>query len=391
MGKRARGDGEHGNLPGALQQRRNRRTNTSFEEFIDVDGLKTAVEELKRRSDEPDTEVTAQQRLEAKYLLKYAEEYTKLTLLSSHASLSGRIPRVGQGGVEVWGRLFTYHSRQGAGRRYTTIERLGRGLQRGQYGSQRDGTNKWRAYGQQGCPKALRSRFVGRFCHDVDIKNCHPVIAVQLPSKLTLPASYGCVELPHFADYAEHRDRWIDDIATLHEIAEHTEGQRKELVKNLFVRLMYGGQYEAWSRTKLKRPLQHRHSGVDHVCDELVKLREAVFASEEWGGFAAAELERQAAKGKDSEACKRSTFSVILQTIEDDILQVIVNAFQDLGWKTTTLIYDGMHVLDDPSLELTDALRHAERRVRAVTGYNIELTEKPLFGLHERPIELTRA
>ena len=67
-----------------------------------------------------------------------------------------------------------------------------------------------------------------------------------------------------------------------------------------------------------------------------------------------------------------------------------MDAFEDLGWKTTTLIYDGMHVLDDPSLELTDALRHAERRVRTVTGYNIELTEKPLFGLHEQPIELTR-
>ena len=50
-----------------------------------------------------------------------------------------------------------------------------------------------------------------------------------------------------------------------------------------------------------------------------------------------------------------------------------------------------MHVLDNPSLDLKKTLSWAERRVKTVTGYDIELTEKPLFGLNDQPIELARS
>ena len=158
-------------LPEGLRQRRQRCSGATLNEYVDAGGIDSAIEELKRYSEAPDTEVAAAKRNEAKYLFTYASQYRTLTQLCSLRSISGRNPKIAHGSVHVLGRSFTYHSRQGAGRRYTTIEqRTMKGGQRmRQYGDERDG-GKWRSYSQQGCPKALRARFVGRFCRDIDIK-----------------------------------------------------------------------------------------------------------------------------------------------------------------------------------------------------------------------------
>ena len=167
--KRTRADEVCSELPEGLRKRRQRCSAATLNEYIDVDGINSAIEELERRSEAKDSEITAAQRSEAEYLLNYAREYRKLAHLSSLTSLSGRNSKVAQGRVDVLGRSFAYHSRRGAGRRYTTIERCERGRHVGQYGDERDG-GRWRSYGQQGCPKAMRARFVGRFCRDIDIK-----------------------------------------------------------------------------------------------------------------------------------------------------------------------------------------------------------------------------
>jgi hypothetical protein len=387
--KRARGGEVCSSLPEGIRQRRHRSNTAVFHEFTDVDGMNSAIEELKGLAEAPETEIAAEKRREAKYLLNYAMEYRKLTQLTSTRSLNGTNPKVAQGRVNVFGRSFAYYSRGGVGRRYTTIERS---CNKRQYGKDRDG-DRWRSYSQQGCPKALRPRFVGPFCRDIDIRCCHPVIAQQQLEKLSLPPGYVKLEMSNLADYVKNRDTpggWTDKIADRHSVSVEDQDHRKEIAKNLITRLMYGGTYERWSLDKLKSPLKHREPCVDKLRDELLKLRNAMFESDQWKGFATAEQTRQAAKGKDDEARKRATFSLILQTIENDILQTIVDAFTELDWEVTSLIYDGMHVLDNPSLDLTSALRHAERRVCEVTGYAIELTEKPLFGLQERPIDLTR-
>lgn len=92
--KRTRDDMVNSNLPDGLKQRRERCGAATHNEFLDVGGIDSAIEELERRSEEVGTEITAAQRAEAKYLLNYAREYKKLTQLSSLKSLSGRHPKV---------------------------------------------------------------------------------------------------------------------------------------------------------------------------------------------------------------------------------------------------------------------------------------------------------
>ena len=50
------------------------------------------------------------------------------------------------------------------------------------------------------------------------------------------------------------------------------------------------------------------------------------------------------------------------------------------GWRSETLIYDGIPVYDRNNLSLEPSLRRAEDYVFQQTGINIELAEKPMFN-----------
>ena len=82
---------------------------------------------------------------------------------------------------------------------------------------------------------------------------------------------------------------------------------------------------------------------------------------------------------KDQAASDRSAFATICFDKEDRILQAIEASLRDAGWRTETLIYDGLPVWhrDDACLEV--AMRNAEKHVKKKTGFHIQLLEKPMY------------
>ena len=76
----------------------------------------------------------------------------------------------------------------------------------------------------------------------------------------------------------------------------------------------------------------------------------------------------------------RTIFRLLLQTLENDILEVMTHYLTEKGWPVSTLIYDGCHILQREGYCLDEALRCTQAHVQKVTGYDIPLLEKPLYG-----------
>lgn len=403
-------------LPPGIRERRLASQRMRLTEYVDYSSAQQALKELSRAAN--DTALTEPQRHEAEYLEQYLREY--LALLEQESIPRAILPPecVADSDTRlVLATEFNYFSRHGGGRRYTTIERhTGKQHATKIFGAIRNEglarhSKDRRAYGLQGCPRALRAQLCGAFAHDVDMKSAHPSIAIQLREMLLREEEDQEVRtlleeatLVNFKDYVANRDTpktgWVERVCKHHQI-DGPFDQRKECVKKLFCRLMFGGLYATWMREPYGKDSTQRPKGgplhsVTQMERELAQLRKAVFASSRWCGFVAAETEwlrhEAARNGRkfDPLVGSRSIFSRIMQTIENDILDQLVVSLRKEGWCVTTLIFDGCHVLHRPDHSLSDALRSAEEHIKRVTGFAVELVEKPLHGEHHAAIELTR-
>lgn len=410
-------------LPPDMYARRLRSHRKCFVECIDVERSYQLLRELNVAR--ADKSLPEPHRREAQYLYNHLTSWMKL-LHDEGLLRNASLPRsCGEtvASTIVMSREYAYFSRGGGGRRYTTITRPKRGRGGrvlGYYDERVEGNarvqvaslrEEKRYFGLQGCPKALRAQLCGAFAHDVDMRSAHPTIAQQLRQHLLdtetdedVLTKLKAATLTHFDDYVQNRDTphsgWIDRMSNHHAI-EGLYEQRKDCIKRLFCRLMFGGSYRKWmtlpyGKDPDRLPASTPLSGVLAMESELKKLRTAVFASTRWRRFVAAERERlryeatRWGKRFDNFAADRSIFSRIMQSIEDDILEILVTSLQRDGWVISTLIFDGCHVLHRPDASLEEALARAMVRITKETGFEIELVEKPLFGKHEDAVELSR-
>ena len=72
-------------------------------------------------------------------------------------------------------------------------------------------------------------------------------------------------------------------------------------------------------------------------------------------------------------------FSHCIFELEDSVLKIIDGVFFAEGWSVPSLQYDGVHVEHHTAMELRPTMANAMAVVKSQLGYDIELTEKPLF------------
>jgi hypothetical protein len=215
------------------------------------------------------------------------------------------------------------------------------------------------------CPSELRKYICGRSFFDADIASCHPTLALQIPGMYNI----GCGELPLLKDWINNRSAWVDRISEVHGLPTDDltfEGFRVKVCKQLINRLMFGGAYDAWIKEVLGNSQAEgpRCELVDGLSAELLKLRKAAFASPAWKPFVDVALAAKQREGKSSVAAMRSTWSLIVQTIEADILYVIRCSLEASGHRVIASIYDGV-VASRGSGSPAASLRSAEARVLA--------------------------
>ena len=160
----------------------------------------------------------------------------------------------------------------------------------------------------QAAPREVRPFLCCRWAHDYDMKNAQPEMLRQMAKRLTWTDGRQCREMPELNKWCADRDEYITHVATVHKLPTDEERHfeyRKDIVKTLMIRLMFGGAYESWVKdicAEFKRKLSEepRCKRIELLAAEL-QPRKDVFVPQEWAAFVekdSARLRKEGKKGR---------------------------------------------------------------------------------------------
>ena len=253
----------------------------------------------------------------------------------------------------------------------------------------------------QHCPAGMHSYLQSTICHNVDIADCRPTIALNMARRMQ-------VDAPLLAEYVADRH----DV--LRQIRDHYDLKGQEEAKHAVLHVLNGDDQARWTKGISVRRNQDDPSDVlIELSQETQRIRDRLFHDTETAETAAAlknELaaeamqevqvakqrleasetsgERVERKAKVDEAKQKArphrieqlVFNHIVAHQEDSLLHVIDEHFRGNGWVVSSLMYGAVLVEHRPGEKLWTAMRGAEAAVEAKTEYKIKLQEKTLFS-----------
>jgi hypothetical protein len=148
------------------------------------------------------------------------------------------------------------------------------------YAPARHGQGRWYAVGGrslQGFSKRVRHTLshdeCGRcFYHDIDVRNCHPVLLLQLCER------HGFSGVSHLRRYVTEREECLQGVMS-------SCGVNRDAAKELFLRLLYGGKSAAWARDNAVAPISPLPVFVLQFEAELDAAAQFVFAHNDFGAI----------------------------------------------------------------------------------------------------------
>lgn len=226
----------------------------------------------------------------------------------------------------------------------------------------------------QAAPREVRPFLCCRWARDFDMANAQPEITRQMPAKLTWVDGRERPVLIELDKWCVDRTEYIKHVADFHNLPLDSERHfeyRKDTVKELIIRLLFGGQYTSWisdickqlGRVEKNEPLSPR---VVALAAELLQLRQDVFESREWCGFVQKDRSRLVSEGKkeDADAVDRAVFARIAQKMENNVLTVMRTFLKENGWTVLTLCFDGVRREPPPSLSVCLSISHIPTALR---------------------------
>lgn len=208
-----------------------------------------------------------------------------------------------------------------------------------------------RIYGNIGSMEYLdynyRDNLYGDFYHDIDIKNCHPVLLIQL-------AKTKGIALKNLELYVENREENLKLIGEYYK--EQGQILTRDDCKTMIITVIYGAKIPAFKALHnellaLTLLLKDEHSNLwDAVSAQKQKNKEGAF------------------------------LSFIAQTEERKCLDTLDAYFYAQGRSVDGLAYDGLQVRKTEPNETfpTDLLVCAKQFTKEKTGYDIGLEIKPM-------------
>tara|TARA_Y100000389_G_scaffold179868_1_gene194304 strand:- start:468 stop:2156 length:1689 start_codon:yes stop_codon:yes gene_type:complete len=276
--------------------------------------------------------------------------------------------------VEVHGRLLRplevdYREKHGGGRDWATNAKL----------IDDPFSTEPKAICLQQMYSEIRPFLCGRFARDIDQVSSQPTIVDKMMDLLSWTDGRAPPERPRLRSWIADRKGFIDAVAKCHGIEDRYEDERKNAVKGLMVRLLFGGTYKAWIEEDLKRDsdTEPRFPQIVKLVEELDAIRKAVFESNQWGPWCAGHAERLRKDGKTEIEVGRGTFALWAQKQESIVLKAMRGHLEEEGWAVVALVFDGLIVFDRPGCALD--LRAMEARILKDTRIAMQISEKPLF------------
>ena len=221
------------------------------------------------------------------------------------------------------------------------------------------------------CPSDLR----GTLCtqhSDIDMKNCHPVLLLQMAEKAGL-------DVPRLSKYVCDRTNVINMVSSYY------GGIGRGWIKELFLRIINGGGLKRWLLKIISEdPLAGQKargvvqkSGhcpfVELFRSEVGCLREVVIARQP----GAEKVLQQVQKLRPTECKDRwSLFSWCLTEVESECLLAVADFFErKRSIPVDTLVFDGAIVRS--KVLTSQDLKDCEKHVFARTSWKITLVHKP--------------
>lgn len=233
----------------------------------------------------------------------------------------------------------------------------------------------------QGMPSILRTYLLRHFVHDIDIQNCHVSLMYQLGAKVhewqEHKGKMAPLALHTMKELYEHRNKFIEHVADAHHLDKDStkwEGYRKDLIKGLLLRIMYGGSYDSWMEENGIYGM--KVTKVLRLQAELDRLRDVILQSSQFKDIIDAESLAQRRKQTNVERVRRGVFSKIAQHLECKVLLAMKDFLETGGYKVHSLIFDGLtveHAKDMPDLKKMEA------HIQNSTGFSVQIVEKPLY------------
>lgn len=200
----------------------------------------------------------------------------------------------------------------------------------------------------QGMEKSVRNALASSIYHDIDIKNCHPVLLEQVAKKLNSP-----VDTPNLSYYNAHREELIKELPG---------------GKNLMQRIIYGGSIQQW------RNDTNYDGDVPKIFEDIrneVRLITLTLLIENPEYKKVTQLVKKVDNVSDAQV-----LSYFLSSIECEIVREMMNKFEQLGWTVGAYVYDGFLV--ERREGLTPPLEEVERYIASEKNFSLTLVEKPM-------------
>ena len=249
----------------------------------------------------------------------------------------------------------------------------------------------------QGAPRDVRPFLCGRFARDFDLVNAQPNILLQISCTLTFdPPGIVRSDLQELRKWIAERGEFIDHVAEVHSMqsdAETWPDYRKDKVKSLILRLIFGGSYDAWINDEFgaqRQAFEPRSPRVKRFAKEMASLRNEVFASREWRTLVRTHRERLKLEGEKSlAAIDRAIFALIAQDVENTILMSMATYASEQGHQVLSLQYDGLIILENVRERIN--LEGLHEHIKTTTGYVMTVLEKPLYDKQFPTLSLKRS
>lgn len=205
---------------------------------------------------------------------------------------------------------------------------------------------------------------------DVDIDNCHPRL-------LLLTLQGAGIDAPLLRSYVENRQEWLDLVNAHYKVLQleriKTEPHlKKDIPKDLFIRLLFGGSSKAW--------VSKWEINVSFANQKLIDFENEIATINEWIAMANPHILEIAQKQKD-ESCNinGTVCSYFLQECEVQVLETIYLYCVKNGYiknNNAVLCADGLMI--EKRFFKPELIKELETEILAKTGYDLKLSKKPM-------------
>ena len=250
----------------------------------------------------------------------------------------------------------------------------------------------------QNMPPELRSCILGAFAHDIDMVNSGVSIICNLVVQLDIAQ-----KMPTVLSYRAHREEWVDWIA-------QQQGVSQAQAKKLPITILGGGSFDGWfwSLPKQNSYIEKMPNPQIRQWAESLQLEISLLRSQlmQHPRFSWTSIERKALQGvrerknRSDESIENSLFGRVVQSCQDEILDIVESCFARDGWQAYGRVFDGLIVghtcartnnsaTNSPATlehkQMQAVLAGAEEACRTA-GWDIELAEKPMHGTQDQPM-----